>query len=85
MAEPGGINWDKVDWEKVDDAALALMCLTLHDGGRAWKGLSWEVTDRLHEKGLIHDPRGKAKSVVLTDDGLDRAEAAFRALFTKPD
>ena len=37
--------------------------------------------DRLHEKGLISDPVGKAKSVVLTGPGLARAEAAFRRLF----
>jgi hypothetical protein len=29
---------------------------------------------RLHEKGLISDPVGRAKSVVLTDEGLDKAE-----------
>jgi hypothetical protein len=36
----------------------------------------------LHEKGLILDPVGKAKSVVLTNDGLRRSEELFKALFT---
>ncbi len=36
---------------------------------------------RLHEKGLISDPVGRAKSVVLTDEGLDKAERLFRDLF----
>jgi Domain of unknown function (DUF6429) len=47
------------DTDKVDDMALALLFLTLHDGCRAWKGLDWEIMDRLHEKGMILDPVGK--------------------------
>ena len=66
----------------VDDAVLALLWLTLHDGHRAWKGYDWDVLGRLHEKGLIQDPVGKAKSVVLTNDGLHRSEELFKALFT---
>ena len=58
------MNYDK---DKVDEGALALLYLTLHDGCRAWKGLDWDVMDRLHEKGMIRDPKGKAKSVVLTE------------------
>lgn len=71
----------KIDTDKIDDAALALLWLTLHDGRRAWKNVDWTVMDRLHDKGLIHDPVGKAKSVVFTDDGLARAEQVFRELF----
>ena len=41
--------------------------------------------DRLHEKGLISDPLTKAKSVVLTDTGLQQAEAAFHRLFESGD
>ena len=48
-----------VNNDKIDDAALALLYLTLHDGYRAWKGLDWDVLDRLHEKGLIGNPVGK--------------------------
>jgi hypothetical protein len=69
------------DKDKVDDAVLALMFLTLHDGVRSWKGLDWGSLDRLCDKGFIFDPRNKAKSVVLTDDGLARSEALFTALF----
>ena len=39
--------------------------------------------DRLHKKGLIADPANKAKSVVLSDEGLRRAEELFHALFTR--
>ena len=74
----------KIDEEKVDDAVLALLLLTLHDGCRAWKGFDWDAMSRLHCKGLIENPVNKAKSVVLTEEGLRRAEELFRALFTRP-
>ena len=72
----------EINEESVDDAVLALLWLTLHDGHRAWKGHDWDVLGRLHDKGLIQDPVGKAKSVVLTKDGLRRSEELFKALCT---
>ena len=72
-----------IDEDKIDEAALALMYLTLHDHFRAWKQIDWEVTHRLHEKGLICDPVSKAKSVVLTKEGLKQSEALFNKLFVK--
>ena len=36
-----------IDTDKVDEAALALLLLTLDRDGRAWKSLDWEVTERL--------------------------------------
>lgn len=74
-----------VDEERIDEAVLALLWLTLHDGRRAWKGFDWAALGRLHAKGLIADPVGRAKSVVLTDEGLRQSEALFRSLFTRPD
>jgi hypothetical protein len=62
---------------------LALLRLTLHDGQRAWKGFDWDTLDRLHRKGLIGNQVNKAKSVVLTDEGLRRSEALVAALFGK--
>ncbi|HEY9566575.1 MAG TPA: DUF6429 family protein [Thalassobaculum sp.] len=76
----------EIDEDKVDDAVLALLQLTLHgDHGlhRAWKGHDWDAMNRLHEKGMISDPVGKAKSVVLTEEGLKRSEELFRRLFAK--
>jgi hypothetical protein len=67
-----------VDEERIDEVVLALLWLTLHDGRRAWKGFDWAVLGRLHAKGLIADPVGRAKSVVLTDEGLRQSEALFR-------
>jgi len=72
-----------IDTEKIDEAVLALLYLTLHDGPRAWKGLDWEAMNRLHEKGFISNPVGKAKSVALTEKGLQESERLFRKLFVK--
>ncbi|HEV7613708.1 MAG TPA: DUF6429 family protein [Steroidobacteraceae bacterium] len=71
--------------DKIDDAALALLYLTLHEGDRAWKGLEWGVLGRLHEKGMIHDPVGKVKSVVFTQEGLEHAKELFERMFEKQD
>jgi mRNA-degrading endonuclease toxin of MazEF toxin-antitoxin module len=70
--------------EEIDESVLALLYLnTFKDHGvtRAWKSFDWDAMDRLYEKGLISDPKSKAKSVVLTDEGLIAAEEAFRKLF----
>lgn len=69
------------DESEVDDTVLALLYLTLHDGARAWKGFDFDVMDRLHEKGFILDPKGKTKSVILTEEGLARSKALFEAKF----
>lgn len=63
--------------DSAGDLVLALMQLTLHDEGRAWKSFDWEVMNRLHERGFITDPRGKAKSVVLTEEGLARSREMY--------
>lgn len=73
-----------IDTDKIDEAVLALLHLPLHGGNRAWKGHDWDALDRLHRKGMIYDPVGKAKSVVLTDEGLAESERLFRKLFGKP-
>jgi hypothetical protein len=72
-----------LDTDKIDDAVLALLALTLHDDYRAWKGFDWDALGRLHDKGLIHDPVGKTKSVVFTEEGLARAIALRDAMFKK--
>lgn len=74
----------EIDNDNIDDAVLALLWLTLRNERCAWKGFDWDVTDRLDRKGLIADPVNKVKSLVLTDEGLQRSEELFRALFTRP-
>jgi uncharacterized protein DUF6429 len=71
-----------LDSDKIDEAVLALLYLGLHDGDRAWKGFDWEAMNRLHDKGFISDPRGKAKSVVFTETGLSQARRLLHALFS---
>ncbi|WP_421701031.1 DUF6429 family protein [Aliiroseovarius sp.] len=73
-----------IDTDGIDEAVLGLLWLTLHDERRAWKGHDWDVLNRLYKQGMIYDPVNKAKSVVLTDEGLARAEGLFRTLFSKP-
>lgn len=74
----------KINEEKIDDTVLALLQLTAHSDGigtRAWKNHDWDVMDRLHEKGWISDPKGKAKSVVLTAEGQKRSQELFESMF----
>jgi hypothetical protein len=74
------------DNDKVDEMVLALLSLTMfkdHSGLRAWKGLDWDVLHRLHEKGYISDPRSKAKSVVMTEEGAKRAQKLFAKHFAR--
>ena len=69
------------DQNRIDDATMALLYLGLHDENRAWKGFDWAALNRLHEKGLISDPRRKAKSVVFSEEGLLRAKELFEKMF----
>jgi hypothetical protein len=70
--------------EKVDQATLALMWLVTESdkyGSRVWKGFDWDTLDRLHEKGLISDPKQKSKSVALSEEAVELSETLFRKMF----
>jgi hypothetical protein len=74
------------DKEKIDEVVLALLHLTSfaeHGIVRAWKGHDWDALDRLHKKGMISDPKSKAKSVVLSESGAERAKELFNHYFGK--
>jgi hypothetical protein len=76
----------EIDTDRIDEAILALLHLALlhlglHDRYRPWKGFDWAAMDRLHARGLISDPVGRAKSVVFTGEGLREAERLFREPF----
>ena len=76
----------EIDEEKVDEAVLALLYLTTFKdkpSWRAWKGHSWDVLDRLHQKGYISDPTTKAKSVLLSEEGAQRSRDLFEKYFAK--
>jgi Domain of unknown function (DUF6429) len=80
MALPPNLNHDKLS-----EAALAILGLTAfrdHRIVRAWKGMDWDLLDLLYAKGWIDDPKGKAKSVVLTDEGARLAEDLLQRLFS---
>ncbi|MBY5163577.1 hypothetical protein KR546_13875 [Nitriliruptoria bacterium AS10] len=73
-----------VDEAKIDEMVLALLYLTTHQQHgqlRAWKGHDWAVLARLHAQGMILDPKSKAKSVALTDEGARRSRELFRRHF----
>ena len=72
-----------IDEEKIDEAVLALLYLTLDKNGRAWKGFDFEVMNRLHQKGFIGDPVNKNKSVALTEEGIAESKRLFELLFAK--
>ena len=72
-------------WQRLLDLAARLhrrpRHLGLHNGGRVWKGFDWDALARLHAKGYISDPVGKAKSVVFTEEGLAESERLLQELF----
>jgi hypothetical protein len=71
--------------EKLEQTVLALLYLNSFDdksgGKRAWKGMPWDVMDRLHQKGYISDPAKKSKSVWLTEEGARLSRASCEKLF----
>ena len=48
---------DDLDHEKLAEAALAILSLSLWDEeyeARVWKGLDWNLMNLLHDKGCLH-------------------------------
>jgi len=76
------------DTDKIDECTLALLYLVVSDrhegfGARAWKGFDWDTMNRLHERGYISDPTGKAKSVGMTEEGFLKSKELFERHFAK--
>jgi hypothetical protein len=74
------------DRDKVDEAVLALLYLTMHGdsyGNRAWKGHDWDALGRLDEKGYIGNPVGKAKSVVMKPTLASRSRRSCSRKFSE--
>lgn len=94
-ATPGALAWLKAargggvvtgdipgaDPDRIDEAVLALLLLGLHDGQRAWKGFDGEALNRLHAKGMISDPKSKAKFVSFSAEGLKEARKLYEKMF----
>ncbi|MGE3728968.1 MAG: DUF6429 family protein [Lysobacterales bacterium] len=73
------------DPSRIDDAVLALLAAFSFDGGRSWKGFDFDVMDRLHAQGFIENPVGKAKSVWITPEGIERGRKLAELMFgTRP-
>ncbi len=78
---------DDFDRDRFDDIILALLWLNSFrepGGHRAWKSLDWDALDRLHERGLISNPRRRARSVSLSDEAVDSGHRLFRQFFGDP-
>lgn len=80
----------KIDQEKLDEIVLALLFQNswMEKIGQvnvfqAWKSLDWDALARLHEKGLISNPKGKAKSIVMTGEGYSLAKELFEKHFAE--
>ena len=76
------------DTDKIDDHTLALLYLVTWErhegmGARAWKSFDWDTMNRLHEKGHISNPKGKAKSVIMTEDGFKKSQELFQKFFAE--
>ncbi len=76
------------DKDKIDEYTLALLYLVTYrrkDGfaARTWKTFDWDTMNRLHEKGYISNPVSKAKSVVMYEEGFQKAKELFERYFAK--
>jgi hypothetical protein len=74
--------------DKIDEYTLALLYLVSHDreeglGARAWKGFDWDTLNRLHDKGYLANPIGKAKSVGMSEEGFLKSKQLFELHFVK--
>ncbi len=70
-----------IDTDRVDDAVLALLHLTLHDRDRASRGFDSEALRRLHVKGMIESPAADAETLTFTPEGLQRSKELLQSLF----
>ena len=76
----------EIDPNKVDEAVLGLLHLVSFENRgvtRAWKGHDWDALNRLYQQDFISNPRGKAKSVALTDQGKQKAKQLCEKLLNK--
>ena len=74
------------DLDKVDDFALAILYFNAFKDYfqvRAWKGMDWDILNRLTEKGFIFDAKNKTKSVVFTDEGIAKGKELIEKFFKK--
>lgn len=75
---------NEIDTDKLTEAVLGVLWLGAHGDGnhtRVWKGIDWDVMHLLYERGWISDPKSKAKSVLLTEEGRELAPEYLEKYF----
>ena len=75
-----------IDSDKIETDVLALLYLTAFQQQneflwQAWKGHDWDVLSKLHEKGFIHDPKNKNKSITFTEKGIAESKRLFESKY----
>ena len=78
-------EWDN---ERIAEDVLRLLFLTSFKDGkdhpwRAWKGHDWDAMNVLHEKGYISNPKKVSKSVILSEEGYQKAKQLAEARYLK--
>lgn len=71
--------------EQIEEFTLLLLYSQAWKEGislRAWKGYGFEVLNRLNEKGLVNDKRGR-KSLYLTEKGIEKAKEILGKIMEK--
>ena len=77
-----------LDRNRIAEGAMAVLALTMfkdRDVHRAWKGIDWDILLDLCDRGWIHDPKGKAKSIVFTEEGRAMALECMERQFGEAD
>jgi hypothetical protein len=74
-----------IDRDRIGEAVLALLWLNLDSASMAWKGFELQTMERLHRRGLISNPVGKAKSVQLSEEGLIKGECGLELRLLNPE
>lgn len=70
--------------QTLEDLALMMLYLTRFsdtpglEPRRAWKNYDWATMDRLKERAMIDVANYANKSVMLTDEGLEKAQDLLR-------
>lgn len=77
---------DNLDETKIVEAALAILSLSAyedHNMARVWKNIDWDLMNKMYERGWISNPKSKAKSVILTEEGEAKAAEFLSKYFGK--
>jgi len=73
----------EINTQRIDEAVLCALVPGPPRTQPGVEGLRLGRMGRLHEKGFITDPVGKAKSVAFTEEGLQEARRLFELLFSR--